>query len=73
MPEFEQGLLGATNGGVDKDTTGAIAGALLGAYWGESHIPEKWRSRVEKRDVILGLADEIILAGETSVIDYDAK
>jgi hypothetical protein len=28
---------------------------------------------VEKRDVISGLADEIILSAKTSVIDYDAK
>ena len=39
---------------------GAVVGAILGAYWGESSIPEKWRSRVEKGDKISALADEII-------------
>ena len=62
MPEFEPGILKVINEGVDKDTAGAVAGAILGTYWGESHIPEKWRSRVEKRVEISALADEIILA-----------
>ena len=67
MPEFEPGILQVINEGVDKDTAGAVAGALLGAYWGERHIPEKWRSRVEKRAEISALADEIILTAENSV------
>ena len=67
MAEFEPGLLGAINGGVDKDTVGAVAGAILGTYWGERHIPEKWKSRVEKGVEISALADEIILAAENAV------
>jgi ADP-ribosyl-[dinitrogen reductase] hydrolase len=62
IPEFEPGILQVINQGVDKDTAGAVAGALLGAYWGESQLPEKWQSRVEKGAEILALADEIILA-----------
>ena len=64
IPQFETGLLGAINGGVDKDTTGAVAGAILGAYWGEGNIPEPWKTGVKKHDRIIGLADEITAAGK---------
>ena len=61
MPEFEPGLLAAINGGVDKDTTGAVAGAVLGTYWGEEQIPERWKINVEKRDRIRDLANQFIV------------
>ena len=41
-------------GGGDTDTNGAVAGAVLGARYGMSAIPERWldcvpqRSRIEK-------------------------
>ena len=60
IPEFEPRILKAVNDGVDKDTAGAVAGALLGAYWGESHIPSKWRSRVSKGAEIVELANQMI-------------
>ncbi len=50
------------NESVGKDTAGAVTGVILGMYWGERHIPEKWRSRVEKGVEISALADEIFLA-----------
>jgi ADP-ribosyl-[dinitrogen reductase] hydrolase len=65
MPEFEPGLLAAINGGVDKDTTGAVAGAVLGTYWGESLIPERWGANVEKGDQIRSLADQFIFAADS--------
>jgi ADP-ribosylglycohydrolase len=46
-PAFEAGVLDCTNRGGDADTNAAIAGALLGARFGESNIPARWRNRVE--------------------------
>ena len=43
---FEQGLCAVVNRLGDPDTNGAIAGALLGAYFGESAIPAAWREAV---------------------------
>lgn len=43
---FEQGLCAVVNRLGDPDTNGAIAGALLGAYFGESSIPAAWRKAV---------------------------
>jgi ADP-ribosylglycohydrolase len=45
-PSFAEGLVDAVNRGGDADTNGAVAGALLGARFGESAIPEAWRARV---------------------------
>jgi ADP-ribosyl-[dinitrogen reductase] hydrolase len=47
-------LILAVNQGGDADTIGAVAGALLGAKYGLSSIPERWlngllwRSKLEK-------------------------
>jgi ADP-ribosyl-[dinitrogen reductase] hydrolase len=42
-PTFEDALVDVVNRGGDTDTNGAIAGALLGAFHGESAIPHRWR------------------------------
>jgi ADP-ribosyl-[dinitrogen reductase] hydrolase len=59
MPGFEVGLLRAVNESWDRDTAGAVAGALLGVYWGEKAIPGRWVSGVEDGDSIAALADEL--------------
>jgi ADP-ribosylglycohydrolase len=43
---FEDGLVDVVNRGGDADTNGAIAGALLGARFGEGGIPARWRESV---------------------------
>jgi ADP-ribosylglycohydrolase len=60
LPPFREGILQAVNDCPDRDTSGAVAGGILGAYWGLEGIPETWRTRVEKADQILALADELI-------------
>jgi ADP-ribosylglycohydrolase len=46
-PTFDAGVLDCANRGGDADTNAAIAGALLGARFGESKIPARWKNRVE--------------------------
>ena len=60
LPEFENGILHTVNNSFDRDTAGAIAGAILGTYWGESGIPKRWKEQVEKADLIRDLADRLI-------------
>lgn len=60
LPEFENGILYTINNSFDRDTAGAVAGAILGTYWGESGIPNRWKERVEKAGLIRELADELI-------------
>lgn len=64
--DFEQTLIEAVMGGNDADTTGAVAGAISGAYNGVEAIPERWREPVERGEEIAGLAErlcEMALAG----------
>jgi ADP-ribosyl-[dinitrogen reductase] hydrolase len=44
---FEECLVEVVNQGGDADTTGAIAGMIAGALYGEAAIPEQWLKRLE--------------------------
>lgn len=57
--DFEETLTLAVGGGLDADTTGAIAGAISGAYNGLYYIPERWREGVEAAGEILELAERV--------------
>jgi ADP-ribosyl-[dinitrogen reductase] hydrolase len=64
---FEQAIVVAVNLGQDADTTGAVAGALAGARWGASGIPERWLDALLGRDELTELADGLLgisLAGD---------
>ncbi len=56
---LEESLLLAVNHGGDSDAAGAIAGNLLGARTGEEAIPERWLSRLELREAIRTMADDL--------------
>lgn len=56
---FEEGCLLAVNLGDDADTTGAVYGQLAGAFYGEQGIPEKWRDRLAKGNLIRSLAKQL--------------
>jgi poly(ADP-ribose) glycohydrolase ARH3 len=53
---FEGCLLCAALNGGDRDTMGAMACAISGAYLGVDAIPQPWRERLENREQIEGLA-----------------
>jgi len=44
---FEECLVGVVNQGGDADTTGAIAGMIAGAFYGEAAIPSQWLKRLD--------------------------
>ena len=58
-PGFESALRLAVNHGGDSDSTGAIAGNLLGASLGEAAIPVRWLDVLELREEIARLAEEL--------------
>jgi ADP-ribosyl-[dinitrogen reductase] hydrolase len=45
---FESCLIDVVNRGGDADTTGAITGALAGAWYGEEDIPPRWKYVLDK-------------------------
>lgn len=58
-PDLESALILAVNHDGDSDSTGSIAGNLLGAIHGTAAIPERWLTKLELRDVIEQVADDM--------------
>lgn len=56
---FSQGIIAAVNHSGDSDSTGAIAGNILGALHGYASIEDKWKHDLELKDIILILADDL--------------
>lgn len=56
---FEDAVVAAVNHSGDSDSTGAIAGNIMGAALGLSAIPKKYLEKLELKNVILELADDL--------------
>jgi len=61
---IEDSLTYLANAGGDTDTNAAVAGALLGARYGESGIPPRWIMLIAGADRVRQLADGLIGAAE---------
>lgn len=61
--DFEGCLVAAVNHDGDSDSTGAVAGNIIGTILGYTGIPEKFRKGLELHDLILSIADD--LAGDS--------
>lgn len=57
--DFSKCLEAAVNHDGDSDSTGAIAGNILGALYGYEALEQKWKDKLELHDVILELADDM--------------
>ena len=57
--DLRQCLITAVNHSGDSDSTGAIAGNILGAYLGEDALPEDWVCELEMTDVIRQQAENM--------------
>ena len=60
--DYETGVIIAVNHDGDSDSTGLIAGHLLGAMLGRSAIPERWLAPLELRGVMEDMADDLATA-----------
>jgi len=61
---FEEGCLKVVNLGEDADTSGAVYGQLAGAYYGAQDIPSKWLSKLAHKDLIVEMADKLLLLSD---------
>ena len=52
-------LVAAVNHGGDSDSTGAVAGNIVGAHVGLAGIPSAFTERLELRDLIVDVADDL--------------
>jgi ADP-ribosyl-[dinitrogen reductase] hydrolase len=59
---FAEGCLKVVNLGDDADTTAAVYGQLAGAWSGVEGIPEQWRNRIAKRELIEQIVDGLYRA-----------
>lgn len=57
--DIEKALIAAVNHKGDSDSTGAVAGNIVGANVGFSGIPKKFIEHLELRDVILEIAEDL--------------
>lgn len=56
---LESGVITAVNHGGDSNSTGLIAGHLLGVQYGAAAIPARWFAQLELREVIEQIAEDI--------------
>lgn len=62
--DFSGTLTAAVNHNGDSDSTGAIAGNIVGAMTGYERIDIKWKNRLELRRRLLELADDLCFGCE---------
>ena len=68
--DFERGIIAAVNHDGDSDSTGAVAGNILGAALGLDAIPPKFMDSLELKDVILEIAEDLHHGGR--ITEYGA-
>ncbi|MBI9109371.1 MAG: ADP-ribosylglycohydrolase family protein [Spirochaetales bacterium] len=65
---FEKALVASVNHSGDSDSTGSVAGNLMGALHGYDRIPEKFKCNLELKDIILEIADD--LCSDCTIDEY---
>ena len=58
-PSLEEGLIAVVSRGGDTDTNACVAGALLGAKFGKSQVPERWASKLKAAPELLALGEQL--------------
>lgn len=56
---FEAAVICAVNHDGDSDSTGAIAGNIIGAYLGYEKIPSRFIEKLQLKEIILEIADDL--------------
>lgn len=59
IDDFEKCICSAVNHDGDSDSTGAVAGNIIGAILGYSAIPDKYIENLELHDVLMSVADDL--------------
>ncbi|WP_348609740.1 ADP-ribosylglycohydrolase family protein [Halobaculum rarum] len=56
----EEAIVTAVNRGGDTDTIGAIAGAVAGARFGATSLPDRWLRAIDESDELETLAEQLV-------------
>jgi len=62
--DFARGIRLAVNHSGDSDSTGSIAGNILGALLGEQAIPAEWTEKLELAEVVRQVGEDLFTAFE---------
>ena len=57
---LEESLISVVNAGGDTDTNGALAGAVLGARYGASAIPLRWKAYIAQKERLAELGEHLL-------------
>lgn len=68
---LESAVIMAVNHDGDSDSTGLIAGHLMGAILGRAAIPGRWLAPLELRGVMEEMADDLATAGGWRLDEWD--
>lgn len=60
LDSFEDAVVASVNHDGDSDSTGSVCGNLMGVIVGYDGIPEKYKTNIELKNVILSIADDMI-------------
>jgi ADP-ribosylglycohydrolase len=60
VQHFREATALAVNHSGDSDSTGSLAGNILGAFYGEGCLPADWLEALEAPDIIRGMADQLV-------------
>ena len=64
IDDFEKCVICSVNHSGDSDSTGAVAGNIIGAIIGYAAIPKRFKANLELHDLLVSVADD--LAGASS-------
>ena len=59
IDDFKAAMICAVNHGGDSDSTGAVAGNLIGAICGYEGIPDYFKDNIQLKDLLISTADRL--------------
>lgn len=68
---LKKALITAVNHDGNSDSIGSITGNILGAYNGVGNIPGTWISRIELRDVLILVADDLLKEYDQETMNWE--
>ncbi|MBO5790856.1 MAG: ADP-ribosylglycohydrolase family protein, partial [Lentisphaeria bacterium] len=68
--DFAAGVIEAVNITGDSDSTGAIAGNILGVLNGEKKIPQNWMKNLREYALVSSMADDLSCGIEKTPYGY---
>lgn len=68
---FKKALTAAVNHDGDSDSTGAITGNIAGAYQGISNIPGNWIDKIELKNVLVLIADDLLKDYDEDTLNWE--